>query len=111
VDTSAIREWWKTIGGFAVLGFAITACFYVLWTYHDYGKSFALRDLVLYAANVIFCPPIVLFMWCIDCEYGTPAGLEVNLIVVGLLNAALYAVVGTAVARRRERKTSRTSDG
>jgi hypothetical protein len=107
VNTSAMREWWKTITGFAVLGFAITGCFYVLYTYHNYAKSTGPLDLVLFAANAILCPPTYLFMWCIDCEYGTPAGLEVNLIVVGLLNAALYATVGTAVARRRKRKTSR----
>jgi hypothetical protein len=104
-----MRESWKTIGGFAILGFAITACFYVLYTYHDYARSPGTLDLVMYATNVILCPPILLFMWCIDCEYGTPAGLEVNLILVGLLNAALYAMVGVAVARRRRRKMSRAT--
>lgn len=105
-----MRERWKTVGGFALLGFAIAASFYVFYTYHDYAKSPGPLDLVLYAANVILCPPILLFMWCIDCEYGTPAGLEVNLIMVGLLNAALYAMVGAAVARRRNRKMSRTTN-
>jgi hypothetical protein len=105
-----MREWWKTIGAFAVLGFAITACFYVLYTCHDYTIPLGPLGLVLYAANVILCPPILLFMWCIDCEYGTPAGLEVNLIIVGLLNAALYAMVGIAVARRRKRKMSRATN-
>jgi len=106
VDTIAMRNPWKTIGGLAALGFAITACFYVLYSYHDYTKSPGTLELVMYAANVILCPPILLFMWCIDCEYGTPAGFEVNLIVVGMLNAALYATVGMAVARYRRRKTS-----
>ena len=100
-DTSAVREWWKTIGGFAAVGFAITVCFYVLWTYHDYGKTFGPLDFVLYAANVILCPPILLFSLCIDCEYGTPAGVEANLITVGLLNTALYAMIGIAVAVAR----------
>jgi hypothetical protein len=102
-----MREWWKTIGGFAVLGFAITAGFYVLNTYRGYPSSAGSLDVVLYAANVILCPPILLFTWCIDCEYGTPAGVEVNPIMVGLLNGALYAVVAAAIARRRKRKTSR----
>ena len=105
-----MRDSWKTVAAFAVLGFAITAYFYMLWTYHDYAKAFGLLDFVLYAANVILCPPILLFSWCIDCEYGTPAGIEVNLIMVGLLNAALYAVVGTALARRRKRKMFRTTN-
>jgi hypothetical protein len=105
-----MRESWKTISGFAVLGFAITACFYVFNTYHDYPNAPGPLDFVLFAANVILCPPILLFIWCIDCEYGTPAGIEVNLIIVGLLNAALYAMVGTALARRRKRKMLQTTN-
>jgi hypothetical protein len=105
-----MREWWKTIGGFAVLGFVITACFYVFNTYRVFPHSAGPLDLVLDVANVILCPPILLFVWCIDCEYGTPAGIEVNLIMVGLLNAALYAMVGTALARRRKRKMFRTTN-
>jgi hypothetical protein len=76
---------WKTIVSFAVLGFAITAGFYVLGVYKDYTKPFGLQDLALVLANIILCPPLLLFAWCIDCEYGTPAGLEVNLVIVGLL--------------------------
>jgi hypothetical protein len=105
-----MREWWKTIGGLAALGFAITASFYVVNTYHDYAKSLGPLDFLLFAANVILCPPILLFIWCIDCEYGTPAGVEVNLIVVGLLNAALYAMIGIAVVRHRKRRMSRTAN-
>jgi hypothetical protein len=97
---------WKTIVGFAVLGFAITAGFYVLFVYKDYTKPFELQDVALVLVNIILCPPLLVFAWCIDCEYGTPAGLEVNLVIVGLLNAALYAVIGFAVARRREGKGS-----
>jgi hypothetical protein len=105
-----MREWWKTIGGFAVLGFVIAASFYVFNTYRVFPHSAGPLDLVLDVANVILCPPIFLFMWCIDCEYGTPAGVEVNLIIVGLLNGALYAMVATAVARRRKRKMPRTTN-
>lgn len=64
-------------------------------------KDFGPLDFVLYAANVILCPPILLFSLCIDCEYGTPAGVEANLITVGLLNTALYAMIGIAVAVAR----------
>ena len=97
---------WKTIVGCAVLGFAITAGFYVLGVYHDYTKPFGLLDTAWVVANIILCPPVLLFTWCLDCEYGTPAGLEVNLVIVGLLNATLYAVIGLAVAWRREGKRS-----
>ncbi len=99
-----MRESWKTVAGFAILGFAITTCFYVLWTYHDYARPLGPLGFVLYAANVILCPPILLFSWCIDCEYGTPAGVQTNLIIVGLLNSALYAMIAIAAARRRKKK-------
>jgi hypothetical protein len=93
----------KTIFGFAVLGFAVTAAFYVLGAYHDFTNPPGPLEIVAGATNVILCPPVLLFAWCIDCEYGTPAGLIVNLVIVGLLNAAVYAAIGMAVARRRER--------
>ena len=96
----AIRARWKIIAGFAVLGFAVTACFYALNTYHDYTKPFGSLDAVSGLANMILCPPVLLFVWCIDCEYGTPAGLQIFLIMVGLLNAALYAAIGMAIIRR-----------
>ena len=98
---------WKTSVGFAVLGFAITAGFYVLGVCKDYTKPFGLLDAVFGLANLILCPPVLLFAWCIDCEYGTPAGFEVNLVIVGLLNALLYAVIGLAVASQRNRNNSK----
>jgi hypothetical protein len=97
-----MRKRWKTIVGFAVLGFAITAGFYAIGVYHDFTKPFGLLDDAWVIANIILCPPILLFAGCIDCEYGTPAGLEVNLVIVGLLNAALYALLGLAVTWWRE---------
>ncbi len=53
-------------------------------------------------------PPVLLFIWCIECEYGTSGGLLINLILVGLLNAALYAAIAISVFRRRERKMLRS---
>ena len=100
----ALGKRWKTIVGFAVLGFAITAGFYVLGVYRDYAKPFGPVDDAVAVANIVLCPPALLFAWCIDCEYGTAAGLQVNLVIVGLLNAALYAAIGLLVAQRRERK-------
>lgn len=103
---------WKTIVGFAVLGFAITAGFYIYGAYKDYTKPDGLLDTVVVMANIILCPPVLLFAACIDCEYGTPAGLAVNLVIVGLLNSVLYGVIGLAVAQRREGKGSTgRSDG
>lgn len=101
-----MRERWKIIAGFAVLGFAVAACIYVLNTYHDYTKPFGPLEVVSGLVNMILCPPVLLFLWCIDCEYGTAAGLEVNLLMVGLLNAALYAGIAMAFVLRRERSLS-----
>lgn len=107
----ATRKPWKIIVGLAVLGFAVTACFYLIGTYHDYTKPFTLLDAVLGFADLILCPPALLFAWCIDCEYGTPAGLVTNLIIVGLLNTALYAAIGFVIAFRGRRRSSPSSQG
>ena len=98
---------WKAILVFAVLGFAITGCFYALNTYHDYTKPLGPLDSVFGVANFILCPPIVLFIGCIDCEYGTPAGLEVNLLTVGILNSLLYGTIAMACYWLKERKRSK----
>jgi hypothetical protein len=103
----AMYKGWKAIVAFAVLGFAITAGFYVFGTYLDYTKPSGPLELVMAVANVVLCPPTLIFAACIDCEYGTPAGLVTNLITVGLLNAGLYAAVGMAVAARRKKRADR----
>jgi len=95
------------ITGFAALGFAVTACFYGLGAYYDPSKHAFLLNAILFLANAILCPPALLFAWCIDCEYGTPAGLVTNLIIAGLLNALLYAAIGLMAAFRGTRNSSR----
>jgi len=99
-----MRDSWKTIGGFAALGFAITACFYIYYSDSLASAPPRVLDLVLVAANVVLCPPVILFAWCIDCENGTAAGVETNLIFVGLLNAGLYMLIGKAIVGRKMRK-------
>jgi hypothetical protein len=78
----------------AALGFAIAGGFYAWWTVHDYTKPLSAVDGVVMAANLVLCPPTLIFALCIDCEYGTPAGVSTQLVVVGLLNAVLYALIG-----------------
>lgn len=95
-----MRKRWKIIVGFALLGFAITACFYALGTYHDYTKPSGPLDAVLGLANIVLCPPVLLFYWCIDCEYGTPPGVIVFLAMTGILNAALYAAIAFVILFR-----------
>lgn len=95
----------NAIVGSAVLGFLITAVFCLLGMYLVRYTPGPL-GLVLVVTNVVLCPPVLLFVWCIDCEYGTSAGLLVNLILVGLLNAALYATIAVTVSRRREKNAT-----
>jgi hypothetical protein len=52
---------------------------------------------------MVLSPPVLLFIWCIDCEAGTWAGFTVFLVAAGVLNAGLYAAIGAAVMRRQVR--------
>ena len=55
----AMGKRWKTIVGFAALGFAITAAFYIDGVYKDYTKPDGLLDTVVVMANIILCPPVL----------------------------------------------------
>lgn len=103
-----MRKLGKIVVGFAVLGFAVTACFYAVNTHYDPSKHGFLLNAFALFGNVILCPPILLFAWCIDCEYGTPAGLVTNLMIAGLLNAWLYATIGFFIACRGSKNSSTT---
>jgi hypothetical protein len=85
---------------FAAIGFAIAGVFYSWWTFHDFTKPMSTADGAMAAANLVLCPPTLIFAACIDCEYGTADGLVTHLIVVELLNAALYAIIGAAFYRK-----------
>jgi hypothetical protein len=58
---------------------------------------------VLSALFMILCPPVVLTFPLLDVKVGT-GGLYVVWMVVALLNAALYAVIGSAYVRRRKER-------
>jgi hypothetical protein len=55
----------NTAIGSGVLGFVITAAFYVLSLYLlHHETSPGPLDLVSGTANVVLCPPLLLFIWC-----------------------------------------------
>ena len=98
-----MRKSWKTIVGFALIGLAVAALSYVLALSHDYDKPWNPGVLVLGIAFFILCPPSWLFVMCIDCEVGGWDGLILYVVIIGLLNAALYAVIGAVIVGLRNK--------
>lgn len=96
---------WKTPAIAAVMGFAVAAVFYAQAVHDFYSPPTGLWDGLSAAANLILCPPTFFFNWCVDCEFPQPPPtVRLDLITVGLLNAALYATVALAIQFRRRRR-------
>lgn len=93
---------WKTIVGFALLGLAIAGACYAYATFYDYSKPTNVFDVALMIVSMVLCPPQLLFAFCIDCEVIGWGGFTMYSIV-GVLNAALYTVIGTLVVGLRKR--------
>lgn len=97
-----MRERWKTIAGFALLGLAIATAAYLQAFSQDYGRIRTPNELFLGLASLILCPPSWPLIMCIDCESGGSGGL-IMYSVIGLLNAALYAgIAALFVGFRKE---------
>jgi hypothetical protein len=99
---AVMRRGWKTIIGFALLGLAIAAICYAYAAFYDYTKPMNGFDFALVAISMVLCPPQLLFAACIDCEVIGRGGL-IMYSIVGVLNAALYAAVGSVVAYPRKK--------
>ena len=100
-----MRKPWKTIVGFALLGLAIAGVSYAYWTFYDYTKPMnGIRSAVA-AISMILCPPQLLFTFCIDCEVDGWDGF-IMYSIVGVLNAALYSVIGALVVGLRKTKSN-----
>ena len=97
-----VRKPWQIVVGFALLGLAIATVLYVFAVFHDYTKPPNPKDLALAIASFILCPPTLPFLMCIDCEVIGWGGV-IMYSIIGLLNAALYAVVGSVVAGLRKK--------
>lgn len=102
-----MRGGWKTIIGFALLGLAVAAICYAYAALYDYTKPMNGLRLALVGLSVILCPPQLLFAACMDCEVIGWGGF-IMYSIVGVLNATLYAAIGSAVVGLQERKLGRS---
>jgi hypothetical protein len=84
-----VNKDWKLIAGFAVFGLAVTGPIAFL-------ASSAILDFV------VFCPPILLAIPFSE-VMKDKGSAYVIWALIGLLNSALYAVVGAAVAGLRKK--------
>jgi len=96
----------KTILGFALLGLAIAGACYLYAAFYDYTKPTNGFDVALVAVSMILCPPQLLFSFCIDCEVIGWGGF-IMYSIIGVLNAALYAMIGYMVFALRSRVRKR----
>jgi hypothetical protein len=92
-----MRRRWKTIIGCALLGLAIAAVCYAYAAFFDYAKPMNGFGFAIIVISMILCPPQLLFAACIDCEVFGRGGF-IMYSIVGVLNAALYAAIGSVVA-------------
>jgi hypothetical protein len=97
-----MRRGWKTIIGFALLGLAIAAICYAYAAFYDYTKPMNGLRFAMVGLSMILCPPQLLFAACIDCEVIGRGGF-IMYSIVGVLNAALYASIGSVVVRLRKK--------
>ena len=86
---------------FAAVSFGIEVVWVVYQMATDPSPWSSLNDL-LSVIFMILCPPVLLTFPLIDVEIGT-GGSYVVWMVVALLNAALYGVIGSAYVRMRKK--------
>ena len=91
-----------TILRFAATGFGI-AIFFVGIQMLLEPSPWSYLNNILGAAFMILCPPVILSFTLLDVEIGA-GGLYVVWMVVALLNAAVYAVIGSAYVGRRKKR-------
>jgi hypothetical protein len=97
-----MRRGRKTIIGFALLGLAIAAICYAYAAFYDYTKPMNGLRFAMVGLSMILCPPQLLFAACIDCEVIGRVGF-IMYSIVGVLNTALYAAIGSVVVRLRKK--------
>ena len=96
---------WKTIVGFALLGLAIAGACYAHAAFYDYTKPMNGFKSAVETVSLILCPPQLLFTFCIDCEVIGWGGF-IMYSIIGVLNAALYSVIGALVVGLRKTQSS-----
>ena len=98
----------STILRFAAVGFGIAVVFVGFRMLMD-PSPWSPLDSILSAIFMILCPTVLLTFPLLDVEIGT-GGFYVLWMVVALLNAGLYAIIGAAYVGLR-RKTERSATG
>jgi uncharacterized membrane protein SirB2 len=98
---------WRIIFRFALLSLAIAAVFFgISEADPSPGSSVAIWAGV---ATMILCPGSLLFVTAFDIEPQT-TGSAAMWLIIGLINSAVYAVIGAAyVGLRKKRDGSATS--
>ena len=88
------------IGWLGLCGFLMGAALYVYSSLYDYAKPITTAEAFVGLLALIFCPPTLLFVLCIDCEIGGVSGI-VTFLLIALTNAALYSMIGVLISRVR----------
>jgi hypothetical protein len=85
----------------AAIGLAVSAILYAGYALVPYSKDRNVAMLVLGAISCVFCPPSLALVdpLAIYEPYYQVGGNTIGWLIVGLINAVLYATVGHAVAR------------
>ncbi len=100
-----VHKPWKIIVGFALLGLAIANACYTHAAFYDYTKPMNGLKFVVETVSLILCPPQLLFIFCIGCEVIGWGGF-IMYSIIGVLNAALYSVIGALVVGLRKTQSS-----
>jgi hypothetical protein len=95
-----MRKRLKTILGFAVFGLAMSALSYAYAAFRNYSKPMNGLDFAATTVSVVLCPAQLLFAMCIDCEAIGSDGF-ILYSIIGVINMAIYAVVGVFVSLGR----------
>jgi len=95
-----MRTAWKSPWLFALCGVVVAAAIYTHYVFYDFTKPASAVDITVGIAEIVLCPPSLLSAFCIDCEAGTSAGLQIWSIIA-LLNGGVYWLLAAFVKRRR----------
>ncbi len=99
----------ETIVGFTLLGLTIAALSYAYAAFDDYTKPMNGLRFAVWTVSMILCPPQLLFTFCIDCEVIGWDGF-IMFSIIGVLNTALYALIGFIVVSWRKDSSSQSRE-
>jgi hypothetical protein len=88
----------RLIISLAFLGLAITALIYAAMSLMPYSETPSRTEIFLGVVSVVLCPPSLLTVPLFDIDPYTAQG-AILWLLIGLMNAGWYAVVGAVVGR------------